>query len=80
MALSPLLKVHLRDQLKFDGFVIGDYNELVKIIYQQLPTDLQTVPGPSESASMVINAGTDMMMIPSKQDVDNYIHGIKYAI
>lgn len=80
MAFSPLLKIHLRDQLKFDGFVIGDYNEIVKIIYQQLPTDLQTVPGPSESASTIMNAGTDMMMIPSKQDVDNYIHGIKQAL
>ena len=42
MAISPMTDMLLRQKLKFDGFVISDYNELIKMIYQQLPTDLQT--------------------------------------
>ena len=68
MAISPLLKTVLRDTLKFDGFVISDYNEVVKCIYQQLPTDLQSFQNLDEAISTITNAGMDMMMIPSKND------------
>lgn len=70
MAFSPLINSHLRNQLKFDGFVIGDYDELNKVIYNQLPSGFQTFFGLNESISTIFNAGTDMMMMPARKDVE----------
>ena len=42
MAMSPLLGSYLREDLGFDGFIISDYDEIGKVIYQQFPTDFQT--------------------------------------
>ena len=65
-SLSPLLNTILRQKLKFDGFVISDYDQLGKASGQQLPTDLQSFKGLNESVPTVLNAGIDMMMIPNR--------------
>ena len=80
MAFSPLLNTHLRDKLNFDGFVIGDYNELDKVQDQTLPTDIQKIDAIDDAAATVLNAGTDMMMIPDRDDFLGYIDGVKSSL
>ena len=80
MAISPLLSTVLRNTLKFDGFVISDYMEIDKLIDQQLPTDFQKFEEVDEAIATTMNAGVDMMMIPSKGDFQDYIEGVKSAL
>ena len=83
MAISTMLTTNLRQDLGFDGFVISDYDELGRIIYQHLPTSFQTMAGFNESAASAMNAGIDMMMIPGFQGEQNfkqYIDGLKDSL
>ena len=75
MAISTLLPSILREKLKFDGFVISDYDELGRIIFQHLPTSFQTMKGINESVAAAMNAGIDMMMLPPFEGEKNiFIH------
>lgn len=80
MAFSPMVSYLLRQKLNFDGFIISDYDELQRVIDQQLPTDLQTFYAINESTSLIMNAGTDMMMIPSKGGFLDYIENTKMIL
>ena len=80
MALSPMLNSILKQKLSFDGFVISDYDELNRVIDQQLPTDFQKFYALNESLTQVINSGVDMMMIPSRSDYLDYIDNLKMAL
>lgn len=80
MAFSPLIRTYLRQKLEFDGFVISDYDELNRVMDQQLPTDFQKIKGLDESISSIFNSGIDMVMIPSKKDFEGYIDYSKAAI
>ena len=83
MSISTMLTTNLRQDLGFDGFVISDYDELGRIIYQHLPTSFQTMAGFNESAASAMNAGFDMMMIPGFQGEQNfkqYIDGLKDSL
>ena len=73
MAISPMIPDIMRNKLKFDGFVISDYDELGRIVFQHLPTSFQTMKGINESVAMAINAGIDMMMIPPWNGEQNIV-------
>ena len=39
LAIGPAINTILRQKLKFDGFVISDYDEMQRVINQGLPTN-----------------------------------------
>ena len=83
MALSPFLLNTLRNDLNFDGFVISDYDELNRIKDQKLPTSFQTMDDLNQTASSILNAGIDMVMIPAfhgRSDFLDYIDAVKFSI
>jgi beta-glucosidase len=69
LAISPAINTILRQKLKFDGFVISDYDELQRIIDQQLPTNFHIMNGSWDSVSQMVNSGVDMLMIPGFRGV-----------
>jgi beta-glucosidase len=42
LSMSPYINTLLRRKMKFDGFVISDYDEIARLKDQQLPTYLST--------------------------------------
>jgi beta-glucosidase len=83
LAIGPYIGTILRQKLKFDGFVISDYDEVQKIIDQQLPTNFQIMNMTNEALSQVINSGIDMIMIPGwrgRKAVTDIITGLKEAL
>lgn len=82
-AISPSIGALLRDKLQFDGFVISDYDEMQRIINQQLPTNFNIMNGTWDSVTTMMNAGIDMFMIPGWRGikaVSDVIVGMKEAI
>jgi beta-glucosidase-like glycosyl hydrolase len=82
-AISPSIGTLLRQKLNFDGFVISDYDEMQRIINQQLPTNFNIMNGTWDSVTTMMNAGVDMFMIPGYrgiQAVSDVITGLKTAI
>lgn len=82
-AISPSIGTLLRQKLGFDGFVISDYDEMQRIIDQQLPTNFNIMNGTWDSVTTMMNAGIDMFMIPGWRGikaVSDVIVGMKEAI
>lgn len=75
-----MLNTLLRQNLSFDGLVISDYSELYKVIYQQLPTDLQKFQNIDEAVAQLMMAGIDMIMIGDKGACNDYSEGIKKSL
>lgn len=80
LAISPLLDGLLRRKYKFDGFVISDYDEIKRLKDQQQPTNLNTFNDYNGSTCLAINAGIDMVMIPSGKGFLNYVESIKIGL
>ena len=79
-AISPAINTILRENLGFDGFVISDYDEMQRIINQQLPTNFNIMNGTWDSVTTMMNAGIDMFMIPGWRGlaaVNDVIIGMK---
>lgn len=82
-AIGPAIGTILREKLKFDGFVISDYDEMQRIIDQQLPTNFNIMNGTWDSVTTMLNAGIDMFMIPGWRGikaVSDVIIGMKNAL
>lgn len=82
-AISPSIGALLRTKLNFDGFVISDYDEMQRIIDQQLPTNFNIMNGTWDSVTTMMNAGIDMFMIPGWRGikaVSDVVTGMKEAI
>ena len=82
-AISPAINTILRQNLGFDGFVISDYDEMQRIINQQLPTNFNIMNGTWDSVTTMMNAGIDMFMIPGWRGlaaVNDVIIGMKEAL
>lgn len=54
-----LLTTVLRDQLKFEGVVVSDWEDVIR-----LHTRHRVAPTPKEAVRMAIDAGIDMSMVP----------------
>jgi beta-glucosidase len=81
-AIGPAIQTHLRQTLKFDGFVISDYDEMQRIITQKLPTNFNIMNASWDSVTTMLNAGVDMFMIPGWRGVgavNDVINGFKIA-
>lgn len=79
-AISPSIGALLRNSLKFDGLVISDYDEMQRIISQQLPTNFNIMNASWDSMSTIVNAGIDMIMIPGYRGlaaINDVIKGYK---
>jgi beta-glucosidase-like glycosyl hydrolase len=82
-AIGPAISTILRQKLKFDGFVISDYDEMQRIINQQLPTNFNIMNGSWDSVTTMLNAGIDMFMIPGwrgPKAITDVIVGMKEAL
>ena len=82
-SISPSLGTLLRNKLNFDGFVISDYDEMERILNQQLPTNFNIMNGTWDSVTTMMNAGVDMFMIPGWRGlkaVSDVVVGLKEAI
>ena len=82
-AIGPAIGTILRQKLNFDGFVISDYDEMQRIINQQLPTNFNIMNGTWDSVTTMLNAGIDMFMIPGwrgTKAVNDVINGMKFAL
>lgn len=78
-AIGPGINTLLRQKLKFDGFVISDYDELQRVMGQELPTNFNIMQRHCDSATTMLNAGIDMIMIPGwrgKSAVDDALKGL----
>ena len=80
MALSPFLLNTLRKELNFDGFIMGDYDQLIRIKGQKLPTSFQTMDDTNQNTTSVFNAGIEMAIIPGKSHFLDYIDAVKFSI
>ncbi len=69
----------LKEELKFDGFVISDDGALKFCADQGLPTFLGRM-NKNESVATVISSGVDMFMIESKESMIDYIKNVKMGI
>ncbi len=56
-----LLTDVLKGEMKFDGFIVSDWEDTIKLV-----TQWKVAKDEKEAAMMVINAGVDMNMVPSK--------------
>ena len=82
-AISPSIGAILRDKLGFDGFVISHYDEMQRIMNQQLPTNFNIMNGTWDSVTTMMNAGIDMFMVPGwrgTKAISDVIVGMKEAI
>jgi beta-glucosidase len=82
-AIGSAIGTILRQKLNFDGFVISDYDEMQRIINQQLPTNFNIMNGSWDSVTTMLNAGIDMFMIPGWRGVkaiNDVINGMKFAL
>lgn len=52
----------LRDELKFKGFTISDYDDVLRAETMQLPRTFMNV-SEDRAYSLMLNAGTDMIML-----------------
>jgi beta-glucosidase-like glycosyl hydrolase len=73
LAINPAINTILRQNLKFDGFVISDYDEVNRIISQQLPTNFNIVNATWDSLTQIFNSGVDMIMIPGFNGIRDVI-------
>jgi beta-glucosidase len=80
VSISTMIGSVLRRRLKFDGFVISDYDELRQLIGQQLPTSFQSFNDVNETTCQVINSGVDMMMVSNHREVQQYSESIKTGV
>ncbi len=81
-AIGPAINTILRQKLGFDGFVISDYDEMQRIMDQQLPTNFNIMNGTWDSVTTMLNAGVDMFMIPGwrgTKAISDVIVGYKEA-
>ena len=82
-AIGPQIQTILRQTLKFDGFVISDYDEMQRIINQKMPTNFNIMNASWDSVSTMLNAGIDMFMIPGYRGtgaITDVITGFKNAL
>lgn len=82
-AIGPAISSILRRKLKFDGFVISDYDEMERIISQGLPTNFNIMNGSWDSVSQMVNSGIDMLMIPGWRGIKaayDAVTGFKEAL
>ena len=81
-AIGAQIGTILRQKLKFDGFVISDYDEMQRVMDQGLPTNFNIMKSPCDSVTTMLNAGMDMFMLPGwrgMQAVYDVIDGLKNA-
>ena len=63
--------------------MISDYDEMQRIIDQQLPTNFNIMNGTWDSVTTMLNAGIDMFMIPGwrgTKAINDVIGGLKNAL
>lgn len=83
MAVGGWLGNLLRYKLSFDGLVISDYDELHRIVEQQLPTSFVNTTSLDTAYTAIMNAGIDMFMLPGYRGfraVTEYIDQVKIAL
>ena len=57
----------LRDELKFKGFTISDYDDILRAETMQLPRTFMNV-SEDRAYALMLNAGTDMIMLSGQHD------------
>ena len=68
-----LLTDVLKNELKFDGFIVSDWEDIIKLV-----TQWKVAKDEKEATMMAINAGIDMSMVPySYSFSDNLIALVK---
>ena len=76
---GSLIGALLKDELKFDGFVISDDGAINFCANQGLPTFLGKM-GTNESTATMISSGVDMFMIENKESMMDYINNVHMDI
>lgn len=59
MHIVDLLNTELKQNLHFDGFIISDYNAVIKAAFQGLPTTTKFIDI-NEAYKRSFNSGVDM--------------------
>lgn len=68
-----LLTDVLKNELKFDGFIVSDWEDIIKLV-----TQWKVAKDEKEATMMAINAGIDMSMVPYKYTfTENLIELVK---
>lgn len=73
MSISSLVNNVLKNDLKFDGFVISDYDQIQRIKNQQQPSNPNAFDSIKFATQEMFNSGVDMFMLSSKQLLGKYI-------